>query len=145
MGDRLRFLLNRLSERLWVRPLAMCVLSMVVVFLAKAVDNIAIGQLVPEITPDLIETLLTIISASMLDVCFINTLPATVGAQHAAPLLPEGYALAQDLRNGHLVIATNRSGGTNDYAAARWHAATSAGSKEGAASSRRAASQAAVR
>jgi hypothetical protein len=87
----------------------MCVLSMVVVFLAKAVDNTAIGQLVPEITPDLIETLLTIISASM------------------------------------LVIATNRSGGTNDYAAARWHAATSAGSKEGAASSRRAASQAAVR
>jgi hypothetical protein len=37
-----------------------------------------------------------------LDVCFINTLPAAVGAQHAAPLLPEGYALAQDLRNGHL-------------------------------------------
>ena len=66
MGDRLRFLLNRLSERLWVRPLAMCVLSIVVVFLAKAVDNTEIGQLVPEITPDLIETLLTIISASML-------------------------------------------------------------------------------
>lgn len=66
MGDRLRFLLNRLSERLWVRPLAMCVLSIVVVFLAKAVDNTAIGQLVPEITPDLIEILLTIISASML-------------------------------------------------------------------------------
>ena len=37
-----------------------------------------------------------------LDVCFINTLPAAVGAQHAAPLLPEGYALVQDLRNGHL-------------------------------------------
>jgi hypothetical protein len=37
-----------------------------------------------------------------LDVRFINTLPATVGAQHAAPLLPEGYAQAQDLRNGHL-------------------------------------------
>jgi hypothetical protein len=37
-----------------------------------------------------------------LDVRFIDTRPATVGAQHAAPLLPEGDALAQDLRNGHL-------------------------------------------
>jgi hypothetical protein len=39
----------------------------------------------------------------LLDVCCINTRPATVGAQRAAPLLPEGDALAQDLRNGHLV------------------------------------------
>ena len=66
MGDRLRFLLNRINERLWVRPLAMCVLSTAVVFLAKTVDNTGIGQLVPAITPDSIETLLTIISTSML-------------------------------------------------------------------------------
>lgn len=52
MGDRLRFLLNRLSEQLWVRPLAVCVLSTVVVFLAKTMDNTEIGQLVPAITPD---------------------------------------------------------------------------------------------
>ena len=38
------------------------------------------------------------------DVRFINTLAATVGAQHAAPLLPEGDALAQDLRKGHLEL-----------------------------------------
>ena len=44
----------------------MCVLSTAVVFLAKMVDNTEIGQLVPAITPDSIETLLTIISASML-------------------------------------------------------------------------------
>ncbi|MBK7564114.1 MAG: DUF2254 domain-containing protein [Propionivibrio sp.] len=66
MGDRLRFLLNRINERLWVRPLAMCVLSTAVVFLAKTADNTGIGQLVPAITPDSIETLLTIISTSML-------------------------------------------------------------------------------
>jgi hypothetical protein len=34
---------------------------------------------------------------SSLAVRFLNTLPATVGVQHAAPLRPEGYALAQDL------------------------------------------------
>ena len=66
MGDRLRFLLNRINERLWVRPLAMCVLSTAAVFLAKTADNTGIGQLVPAITPDSIETLLTIISTSML-------------------------------------------------------------------------------
>jgi hypothetical protein len=41
-------------------------------------------------------------ATAKLDVCFITTRPATVGAQHAAPLLPEGSALAPDLRNGHL-------------------------------------------
>ena len=66
MGDRLRFLLNRISERLWIRPLAMCVLSTAVVFVAKTADNAGIGQLVPAISTDSVETLLTIISASML-------------------------------------------------------------------------------
>lgn len=66
MGDRLRFLLNRISERLWVRPLAISVLSTAAVFLAKAVDTNEIGKLVPAITQDAIETLLTIISTSML-------------------------------------------------------------------------------
>lgn len=66
MGDRLRFFLSRISERLWVRPFAMCVLSIATVFLAKTVDNPEIGQLVPAIAQDSIETLLAIISASML-------------------------------------------------------------------------------
>ena len=66
MGDRLRFFLNRISERLWVRPLVVGVLSIVIVFLVKTVDIPEIGKLVPAITPDSIETLLAIISASML-------------------------------------------------------------------------------
>lgn len=66
MGDRLRFLLNRISERLWVRPLAMSVMSTAAVFLAKTVDNTGIGRFVPAITQDSIETLLAIIAASML-------------------------------------------------------------------------------
>lgn len=66
MSDRLRFLLNRFSERLWGKPLAMCVLSVAGAFLAKMADEIEAGQYVPEITSDSIETLLTIISASMM-------------------------------------------------------------------------------
>ena len=66
MGDRLKFFINRIRERLWVRPLAICLLSTAIVFLAKLVDKLEIGKLVPAITPDSIETLLAIISASML-------------------------------------------------------------------------------
>jgi len=66
MSDRLRFFLSRVSERLWFRPLAMCVLSITTVFLAGTLDNPEIGQLVPTIAQDSIETLLAIISASML-------------------------------------------------------------------------------
>nr|WP_205747187.1 DUF2254 family protein [Desulfopila sp. IMCC35006] len=66
MGDRLRYLLNRISERLWVRPLTMCVLSTTLVFLAKTMDTAEIGRLVPAITKESLETLLSIIAACML-------------------------------------------------------------------------------
>lgn len=66
MGDRLRFFINRIRERLWIRPLGMSVLSTATVFLVKTVDTDEIGRLVPAISQASIETLLTIISASML-------------------------------------------------------------------------------
>jgi uncharacterized membrane protein len=66
MGDQLRFFLMRIRERLWIRPLAMCVLSITTVFLAKTVDIPEIGRLVPEIEKVSITTLLTVISTSML-------------------------------------------------------------------------------
>ena len=66
MASRIRFFLNRINERLWVRPLAICLLSIAAVFLAKAADRTDMGQFVPEIFPDSIETLLSVISSSML-------------------------------------------------------------------------------
>jgi uncharacterized membrane protein len=66
MADRIRFFLNRVRERLWVRPLMFCILSLIGAFLAKMVDYTKIGQIVPEINPESIETLLAIIAASML-------------------------------------------------------------------------------
>lgn len=66
MGDRIRFFLTRISERLWVKPLAVCVLSIAGVFFAKMADNTEIGQSVPEITRDSVETLLKVITSSML-------------------------------------------------------------------------------
>lgn len=66
MIDRLRFLIHRIREKLWIRPLGMCVLSTITVFLAKTADNYEIDQFVPEITTDSIETLLTTVASSML-------------------------------------------------------------------------------
>ncbi len=66
MGARLRFGVNRLRERLWVGPLAIGMLSILLVFLAHVADYTELGKIVPDITPESINTLLTIISASML-------------------------------------------------------------------------------
>jgi len=66
MLNRLKFLISRIRERLWVRPLVMCILSVGAVFFAKMVDVPKIGQFVPEITLESLGILLTTISASML-------------------------------------------------------------------------------
>ncbi len=66
MRDRIRFVWNRISERLWVRPLVVAVLSIAGTFLAKTADDTGVGRFVPDISPDSIEGLLKIISASML-------------------------------------------------------------------------------
>lgn len=66
MRDRLRFLLNRMRERLWVKPLAVCLLSILAAFVARVVDKTGIAQFVPDVTEASLKELLTIISSSML-------------------------------------------------------------------------------
>lgn len=66
MFDRLKFLLNRVKERLWVKPLLMCLISILGLLMAKWVERLEILQYAPKITIDSIETLLTTLSASML-------------------------------------------------------------------------------
>ncbi|OKY26201.1 DUF2254 domain-containing protein [Thalassotalea sp. PP2-459] len=64
--DRLRFLLHRLGEKLWVRPLVVCLLSIALVFAAKIIDGYPIEVSIPDVTKDSVETLLSLLSASML-------------------------------------------------------------------------------
>lgn len=66
MIDRLKFFMRRLRERLWLKPFAMCALSIGVAFLAKAADYGGVPDLVPGISAETIETLLKVIAASML-------------------------------------------------------------------------------
>lgn len=66
MPDRIRFFLNRLRERLWVKPLGICILSVGAVFLAKWTDRLALEDTLPSVTLDSVDTLLRTMSASML-------------------------------------------------------------------------------
>ncbi|MEX1215535.1 DUF2254 domain-containing protein [Saccharospirillum sp.] len=64
--DRVRFLVNKFRERLWVRPLMVCLLSIGAAFVAKLFDSTMLRLYVPEITSESIEELLSIMAASML-------------------------------------------------------------------------------
>lgn len=66
MWDHLSFVIKRLRERLWIKPLIVCVLSIGTVFLANLMDTTGLGRFLPEITKDSTETLLRIIASSML-------------------------------------------------------------------------------
>lgn len=64
--DHLRFLYNRLKDKLWVKPLWMCFCSICAVFIAKFADHYNAGLFVPPISLDSIVALLEIMSSSML-------------------------------------------------------------------------------
>ncbi len=66
MRDQLRYLLSRLRERLWIKPLLACVLSVAGVLLARLADGMMVGADVPEVTQESVIALLKIIAASML-------------------------------------------------------------------------------
>lgn len=68
MRDRLRFLLSRLRERLWIKPLIACVLSVAGVLLAHLADRMAADASLPEVSQDSVIELLKVIAASMLGI-----------------------------------------------------------------------------
>lgn len=63
---QIRYFVNRIRERLWAKPLAVCLLSILAAFAAKIADGTDIGEFVPLITEESIETLLSVMAASML-------------------------------------------------------------------------------
>ncbi|WP_082934241.1 DUF2254 family protein [Halomonas sp. HL-93] len=64
--DRLRFAFSRLNERLWVKPLMLCVLSIGGTFIAMLADDMGLSSVLPDITLESVESLLTIMASSML-------------------------------------------------------------------------------
>lgn len=66
MIDKWRFLRNRIRERLWVKPLGFCVISVGMSLLASLADGSHIGGCVFDVSTESVATLLQIMSASML-------------------------------------------------------------------------------
>lgn len=64
--ENVRFFINRIRERLWVKPLAIGVLSIAVALAAKMADGTGLGRIVPLISSDLLDSLLSIMASSML-------------------------------------------------------------------------------
>ena len=60
------FALRRLRERLWARPLVMCLLSIAAVFNAAWADRFAPAVFLPRSTPDSLNGLFTIRASSMI-------------------------------------------------------------------------------
>lgn len=61
-----RFYLARIRERLWIKPLMSCVLSIGAVVIAGVVDDIEWGIKLPNVSAEALETMLSIMSSSML-------------------------------------------------------------------------------
>jgi len=66
MWNHLSFIIKHFRERLWIKPLIVCVLSIAAVFLANLMDMTELGRFLPEITEESTETLLRIMASSML-------------------------------------------------------------------------------
>jgi len=66
MQAQIRFMLRRLKEKLWVKPLFICLLSIAAAFLAQVADQMGLFPRAPEVTSESIKMLLSTISSSML-------------------------------------------------------------------------------
>ncbi|MGD8176547.1 DUF2254 domain-containing protein [Marinimicrobium sp. ARAG 43.8] len=66
--DRWRFWFDRLQEKLWIRPLALCLLSIVGAFVAKLADGTGLAELVPKVAEGSVESLLSVMASSMLTI-----------------------------------------------------------------------------
>ncbi len=65
-SDRLHLLSSWLKERLWVRPLALSLLSIGGIFVAGLADDSGLSSVLPEVSLDSVTSLLTIMASSML-------------------------------------------------------------------------------
>lgn len=68
MVDRIRFIYNRIKEHLWVKPLVICIFSIIIAFIAKLADQIQFFETVPVVSVESLNVLLSITSGSMLGV-----------------------------------------------------------------------------
>ncbi|MFP3904780.1 MAG: DUF2254 domain-containing protein [Armatimonadota bacterium] len=66
IAERVRFIINRLREQLWVMPLVVGLLSIGTALIARAADGTRLDQIMPEIAADSVNSLLSVMASSML-------------------------------------------------------------------------------
>ncbi len=92
--DRLRLLLNRIRERLWVRPLAVCLLSIAMAFVARLADGTGLARFVPDVKLESTEKLLSIMAASMLVIATFSVASmVSAYASASSNATPRSYTL----------------------------------------------------
>jgi uncharacterized membrane protein len=98
VGEQLRFFLNRLRQRLWIKPLLFCLLSVAAALLAQLADTVPIGlsleRLIPDVNQDSIEDLLKISAASMLVIATLSVSSmAAAYASAGSTATPRAFSL----------------------------------------------------
>lgn len=83
MKGKLTFILNRLREQLWFRPVLFCLFSVAGALVAHLSDNTELYKYVPKIKTESIQELLSTLSASML-VISIFAVGSMISAYNAA-------------------------------------------------------------
>ncbi|GAB3020986.1 DUF2254 domain-containing protein [Bowmanella dokdonensis] len=105
MVSRLGFWVNRTLERLWVKPLMMCVVSVLAVFAAKWLGDYELASYLPQISLESLESLLSIMSASMLVIatfCVGSMVSAYASASTSATPRSFSLVIADDVSQNAL-------------------------------------------
>ncbi|MBE0392295.1 DUF2254 domain-containing protein [Flavobacterium sp. PL002] len=66
MNENILFVIQRIKEKLWFRPVIFCILSILGALVAQLADSTRLHELVPEIKNESLSELLNVIAASML-------------------------------------------------------------------------------
>lgn len=105
--DRLRFIINRFGERLWVKPLAMCILSIGAALTAKFADGMGLAPFVPSVSQGSIETLLSVMASSMLVIAtFSVTSMVSAYASASSTATPRSFALVVADDSSQVALST---------------------------------------
>ncbi len=94
IGSRLKFAVKNLRERLWIKPLGNAVFAVIAVYMAHIADGFPMQDIVPDISAETVEKLLTVISASMLGVAtFAVASMVSAFASAGSSATPRAFAL----------------------------------------------------
>ncbi|MEO8720792.1 MAG: DUF2254 domain-containing protein [Ginsengibacter sp.] len=101
MKENLKFFFQRLTAKLWVKPLIFCLLSIGAALIAHLADNSFLKDITPDIEKKSLEDLLTTISSSMLVIAIF-----AVGSMLSAYAAASGSATPRSFK---LIVADDVS------------------------------------